>query len=109
MLCRALRLAGILCIAVDYRYWPQSSIDGMVEDVNCAVQWCFDNAGKYGGDPKCISLLCCIGGCARSKRQERLLEIPCFTPQIFQLQSHWSTSWDTALSSYQVHCLMCCP
>lgn len=62
MLCRALRLAGILCIAVDYRYWPQSSIDGMVDDVNCAVQWCFDNAGKYGGDPKCISLLCCIRG-----------------------------------------------
>jgi len=29
----------------------------MVDDVDCAVQWCFDNAADYGGDPKCISLL----------------------------------------------------
>lgn len=57
MLCRALRLAGILCIAVDYRYWPQTSIDGMIDDVDSAVQWCFDNASRYGGDPKRISLL----------------------------------------------------
>ena len=60
MLCRALRLAGILCIAVDYRYWPQTSIDGMIDDVDSAVQWCFDNASRYGGDPKRISLLICI-------------------------------------------------
>lgn len=57
MLCRALRLAGILCIAVDYRYWPQTSIDGMIDDVDSAIQWSFDNAAKYGGDPKSIALL----------------------------------------------------
>ena len=62
MLCRALRLAGILCIAVDYRYWPQTSIDGMIDDVDSAVQWCFENASRYGGDPKCISLLICTVG-----------------------------------------------
>ena len=57
MLCRALRRAGILCIAVDYRYWPQTGIDGMVSDVDEAIEWSFQNCAKYGGDPKQVSLL----------------------------------------------------
>lgn len=57
MLCRALRRAGILCIAVDYRYWPQTNIDGMVDDVEHAISWSFKNCSQYGGDPKRIALL----------------------------------------------------
>ena len=59
MLCRALRSVGFLCIAVDYRYWPQTTIDGMVEDVNEAVAWSVQHCGAYGGDRKKIGQLTC--------------------------------------------------
>ena len=62
MLCRALRRAGILCIAVDYRYWPQTNIEGMIEDVDSAIRWTFQNCSKYGGDPKRVASL----GCTRN-------------------------------------------
>ncbi|CAE7825230.1 Riok1 [Symbiodinium sp. CCMP2592] len=57
MLCRALRSVGFLCIAVDYRYWPQTTIDGMVEDVNEAVAWSFQHCEAYGGDRKQVAIL----------------------------------------------------
>ena len=57
MLCRALRSVGFLCIAVDYRYWPQTTIDGMVEDVNEAVAWSFQHCEAYGGDRKQVAQL----------------------------------------------------
>jgi len=57
MLCRALRNAGVLCIAVDYRYWPQASVDDMVEDNEAAVTWSLQNCANYGGDPKRVTLL----------------------------------------------------
>lgn len=62
MLCRALRRAGILCIAVDYRYWPQTNIEGMMEDVDSAIRWSFQNCSKYGGDPKRVASLGCTRG-----------------------------------------------
>jgi len=57
MLCRALRSVGFLCIAVDYRYWPQTTIDGMVEDVNEAVAWSFQHCEAYGGDRRQLAIL----------------------------------------------------
>ena len=57
MLCRALRSVGFLCIAVDYRYWPQTTIDGMVEDVSEAVAWSMQHCETYGGDRKQIGQL----------------------------------------------------
>jgi len=27
----------------------------MIDDVDSAIQWSFDNAAKYGGDPKSIA------------------------------------------------------
>ena len=57
MLCRALRSVGFLCIAVDYRYWPQTTIDGMVEDVNEAVAWSFQHCEAYGGDRRQLAQL----------------------------------------------------
>mmetsp|Transcript_40411 Transcript_40411/g.72598 ORF Transcript_40411/g.72598 Transcript_40411/m.72598 type:complete len:413 (+) Transcript_40411:33-1271(+) len=57
MLCRALRSVGVLCIAVDYRYWPQASVDDMVEDNDAALSWSLQNCAQYGGDPKRVTLL----------------------------------------------------
>jgi len=57
MLCRALRSVGFLCIAVDYRYWPQTTIDGMVDDVEEAVAWSIQNSSTYGGDTNQIGIL----------------------------------------------------
>mmetsp|Transcript_96719 Transcript_96719/g.273234 ORF Transcript_96719/g.273234 Transcript_96719/m.273234 type:complete len:447 (-) Transcript_96719:90-1430(-) len=57
MLCRALSRAGVLCIAVDYRSWPQVSVDGMVEDCDAAVEWALRNCAAYGGDPKRLTLI----------------------------------------------------
>mmetsp|Transcript_12116 Transcript_12116/g.33029 ORF Transcript_12116/g.33029 Transcript_12116/m.33029 type:complete len:454 (-) Transcript_12116:84-1445(-) len=52
MMCRALRCAGFVCISVDYRYWPQVSMDGMVEDNDLAIGWAVQNCAQYGGDRK---------------------------------------------------------
>jgi len=57
LLCRALREAGFLCIAVDYRYWPQVGVNGMVEDNDIAVGWALKNISSYGGDPKRLIVL----------------------------------------------------
>lgn len=55
MMGRALRSAGILCIAVDYRSWPQVGIDGMAEDIEAAIRWSFGNCAHYGGNPMHVS------------------------------------------------------
>ena len=83
MLCRALRLAGILCIAVDYRYWPQTSIDGMIDDVDSAIQWSFDNAAKYGGDPKSVAYLVCILRSCKLDVPSRLIFFSAFCSDCF--------------------------
>ena len=54
---RALSLHGCLVVAPDYRNCPQCGVDGMVDDVDRAVAWCFDNAERFGGDPRRVVLV----------------------------------------------------
>ncbi|CAE6924315.1 RIOK1 [Symbiodinium natans] len=83
MLCRALRSVGFLCIAVDYRYWPQTTIDGMVEDVSEAVAWSMQHCETYGGDRKQIGMLGLSSGAhvaalllTRRAAQEKKMSLP---------------------------------
>eukprot|EP00927_Polykrikos_kofoidii_P080675 TRINITY_DN77615_c0_g1_i1.p1 TRINITY_DN77615_c0_g1~~TRINITY_DN77615_c0_g1_i1.p1 ORF type:complete len:440 (+),score=45.39 TRINITY_DN77615_c0_g1_i1:80-1399(+) len=57
LLCKALARVGVLCIAVDYRCWPQTSIDGMIEDTDAAIEWTLRNCADYGGDPSRVVLV----------------------------------------------------
>jgi len=50
LLARALSPFGILCIVPDYRNFPRVNIEGMVRDVDAAIQWVMDHAEEYGGD-----------------------------------------------------------
>jgi len=57
LLARALVPFGILVIIPDYRNYPKTDIQGMVNDVDTSIQWVMDNAQKYGGDNKRIVLV----------------------------------------------------
>jgi len=57
LLARALVPFGILVIIPDYRNYPKTDIQGMVNDVDTSIQWVMDNAHKYGGDNKRIVLV----------------------------------------------------
>jgi len=41
----------------DYGNFPNADVGGMVRDVDACVQWVFDHAGEYGGDPNGIVLV----------------------------------------------------
>lgn len=53
---RALSAQGVVVIAPDYRNCPQARVDGMLEDVDRAVGWVFDNAEELGVDRRKIVL-----------------------------------------------------
>ena len=57
LLARALVPFGILVIIPDYRNYPKTDIQGMVNDVDTSIQWVIDNAHKYGGDNKRVVLV----------------------------------------------------
>ena len=57
LLARALVPFGILVIIPDYRNYPKTDIQGMVNDVDTSIQWVMDNAHKYGGDNKRVVLV----------------------------------------------------
>ncbi len=42
---------GILAIVADYRTWPQAGFPEFVDDAARAVDWSFENARAWGGDP----------------------------------------------------------
>jgi acetyl esterase/lipase len=48
---------GALVVAADYRQFPQTNCNGMVEDVGLALRWAKENVSKYGGDPDRVLLL----------------------------------------------------
>jgi hypothetical protein len=48
LLARALIPFGVLVIIPDYRNFPQTHIDGMIQDVDESIQWTFDNCRKLG-------------------------------------------------------------
>eukprot|EP00550_Attheya_septentrionalis_P005063 CAMPEP_0198280356 /NCGR_PEP_ID=MMETSP1449-20131203/436_1 /TAXON_ID=420275 /ORGANISM="Attheya septentrionalis, Strain CCMP2084" /LENGTH=460 /DNA_ID=CAMNT_0043975681 /DNA_START=298 /DNA_END=1680 /DNA_ORIENTATION=- len=57
LLARALTPFGVLVIIPDYRNFPQTRIDGMIQDVDESIQWTFDNCHMFGGDPNRIVLV----------------------------------------------------
>jgi len=44
-------------VSLDYRNFPQATVDSMVQDVILGVQWVFDNIEEIGGDPNNVSLV----------------------------------------------------
>ena len=57
LLARALVPFGILVIIPDYRNYPKTDIQGMVNDVDMSIQWVINNASRYGGDNKRVVLV----------------------------------------------------
>ena len=53
----ALQRAGVLCVCVDYRNFPQAGMPSMVDDVAAACAWVRNHIGAYGGDPTNLSLV----------------------------------------------------
>ncbi|KAJ1624521.1 Alpha/Beta hydrolase protein, partial [Pavlovales sp. CCMP2436] len=52
-----LRANGVLVICPDYRNFPQSSINGMVTDVDAGVAWTLSNLSRLEGDPHNVTLV----------------------------------------------------
>jgi prenylcysteine alpha-carboxyl methylesterase len=48
---------GVIVVIPDYRNYPQTTIDGMMEDVTNAVQWTIDCIANWGGDIQQIHLV----------------------------------------------------
>eukprot|EP00127_Corallochytrium_limacisporum_P003686 Clim_evm18s152 gene=Clim_evmTU18s152 len=53
---RILQNYGIVCVSIDYRNFPQGTVPDMIEDVNTAVAWVFDEIASFGGDPERVYL-----------------------------------------------------
>ncbi|RHY96834.1 hypothetical protein DYB35_003076 [Aphanomyces astaci] len=52
---RVLSAYGILVVMPDYRNFPQGLLPDMMQDVNVAMQWVFDNVHTFGGDPNNVT------------------------------------------------------
>jgi prenylcysteine alpha-carboxyl methylesterase len=48
---------GIIAVIPDYRNFPQTDIDGMIDDISSAIQWTFDSIERLKGDKKSIYLV----------------------------------------------------
>jgi acetyl esterase/lipase len=53
---RAFAAQGFVTIVADYRLVPEVRFPAFLQDGALAVKWARDNAARYGGDPKRISL-----------------------------------------------------
>ncbi|WP_374942632.1 alpha/beta hydrolase [Sphingomonas sp.] len=53
---RAYAAKGFVAIVADYRLVPQVRFPAFVQDGALAVRWARDNAARYGGDPKRITI-----------------------------------------------------
>lgn len=57
LIARVFAARGYIVFCPDYRNFPQTDMEGMVLDVSDAIGWVIQNAERYGGDPKDITLL----------------------------------------------------
>mmetsp|Transcript_1776 Transcript_1776/g.2075 ORF Transcript_1776/g.2075 Transcript_1776/m.2075 type:complete len:488 (-) Transcript_1776:120-1583(-) len=57
LLARALTATGIVVVIPDMQNYPLVYIPDMVQDVNLAIDWTFQNIANYGGDPNNIVLV----------------------------------------------------
>jgi len=57
ILAQELAERGTLCVVIDYRNFPQGNIINMIEDINTAMTWTFNNIALYGGNPEEITLI----------------------------------------------------
>mmetsp|Transcript_24295 Transcript_24295/g.37449 ORF Transcript_24295/g.37449 Transcript_24295/m.37449 type:complete len:367 (-) Transcript_24295:554-1654(-) len=57
LLARALVPHNVIVVIPDYRNFPQTRVDGMVEDIDASIQWVFDNCREFGGDPNRVVLV----------------------------------------------------
>ena len=57
LLARALVPHNIIVVIPDYRNFPQTRVDGMVDDIDTSIQWVFDNCHEFGGDPNRVVLV----------------------------------------------------
>lgn len=57
LLSRALCPHGVLVVIPDYRNFPQTGVEGMMGDLDMAVQWVRNNIEEYGGDPDNVVLV----------------------------------------------------
>eukprot|EP00475_Leptophrys_vorax_P034123 TRINITY_DN5470_c0_g1_i1.p1 TRINITY_DN5470_c0_g1~~TRINITY_DN5470_c0_g1_i1.p1 ORF type:complete len:385 (+),score=64.76 TRINITY_DN5470_c0_g1_i1:120-1274(+) len=48
---------GVIAVVPDYRNFPQTTVEGMIDDVTKAVQWTIDCIGNWGGDVGQIHLV----------------------------------------------------
>jgi len=48
--------AGYVFVTPDYRNFPQQNVNGMISDVDLAMDWCLLNIDRYGGDSDNIVL-----------------------------------------------------
>ena len=54
---QTLQRNGVVCVSVDYRNYPQAAVPQMVDDVDAALRWTFENIEAYGGDPARVALV----------------------------------------------------
>ncbi|KYR01069.1 hypothetical protein DLAC_02163 [Tieghemostelium lacteum] len=57
LLGKLLSQVGIVTVILNYTLYPNGFIQDMVEDVDKAVEYCYKNISKFGGDPSRIYLM----------------------------------------------------
>jgi prenylcysteine alpha-carboxyl methylesterase len=52
-----LRKQGIIMVSIDYRNFPQGTVQTMMDDVRCGIEWTFNKIVEFGGDVENITLV----------------------------------------------------
>ena len=96
LLARTLVPFGILVVIPDYRNFPQTDVQGMVDDADHAVEWTLQHIAEYGGDPTKVVLAgqsagAQLGACLLLKKAQ--LEAPTGTDNERNTSTNNTTSW----------------
>jgi prenylcysteine alpha-carboxyl methylesterase len=52
-----LRKKGIIMVSIDYRNFPQGTVQSMIEDVRSGIEWTFEKIYEFGGDVENVTLV----------------------------------------------------